>query len=99
MEVVAARQPVSQREVSEALGLDPADMVAVIDLLVDAQYVQRDRDPADRRRYALVLTRQGRRALDRLEAVAAEATEAVLATLSASERAQLHRLAVKAISE
>src|SRR5439155_20249176 len=57
--VVEKRQPVSQREISDYLGLDASDVVGVLDNLEAAHLVQRRRDPADRRRHAVVLTEPG----------------------------------------
>src|SRR3954464_12324335 len=50
---LADRGPMSQREVSELLRYDPGDLVGVIDALEDLEYVVRERDTQDRRRYAL----------------------------------------------
>ena len=60
LQTIAAHQPLSQRELSERLGLDPSDTVAVVDILESAGYVSRDRDPSDRRRHALTLSADGR---------------------------------------
>ncbi|GAA3133026.1 hypothetical protein GCM10020001_064330 [Nonomuraea salmonea] len=46
----------AQREVGDRLGLDPSDMVRLMDGLIAAGLAVRDRDPADRRRYRLTLT-------------------------------------------
>ena len=96
LQVIARRGPVSQREASDVLGIDPGDLVGVIDILEQAGYVRRDRDPDDRRRYALSLTAGGRRALARLDAVATRVADEVLAPLDPSERTVLLRLIAKA---
>jgi DNA-binding MarR family transcriptional regulator len=57
--VIARHQPVSQREISDHLGLDASDVVGVLDILEAAHMVQRQRDPNDRRRHAVVLTERG----------------------------------------
>ncbi|MFC6936891.1 MarR family winged helix-turn-helix transcriptional regulator [Actinomadura yumaensis] len=57
---VAADGPLSQREVSERLRLDPGDVVGLVDALEEAGYVERRRDPGDRRRYRLDVTEAGR---------------------------------------
>jgi DNA-binding MarR family transcriptional regulator len=87
--VVEKRQPVSQREISDYLGLDASDVVGVLDVLEAAHMVQRRRDPADRRRHAVVLTELGETAARRLAALRAQAAERALAGLDSDERRQL----------
>jgi DNA-binding MarR family transcriptional regulator len=84
--------PVTQKQVSKRLGLDPSDMVHVIDILERAGYVTRRRDADDRRRYALELTDDGRAAMARLRALADRANDELLAPLDAKSRAQFGRL-------
>jgi DNA-binding MarR family transcriptional regulator len=92
LRVVAAREPVSQREVSEALLLDPSDLVTLVDILERAGLVERRRDPADRRRYALEVTPRGKLAVVRLREINREANEELLAPLDEHEREQLAEL-------
>ena len=92
LRVVAAREPVSQREVSEALLLDPSDLVTLVDILEGAGLVERRRDPADRRRYALEVTPRGQLAVVRLREINRETNEELLAPLDERERAQLAEL-------
>ncbi len=99
LQVIAAREPVSQREVSDVVLLHPSDMVALIDHLEAHGLVSRLRDPSDRRRYQLTLTPQGRRILSRYDAVALEAEEKVLAPLSVREREPLTRITAKAVAD
>jgi DNA-binding MarR family transcriptional regulator len=90
--VVAKRQPVSQREISDQLGLDASDVVGVLDILEAAHLVVRRRDPADRRRHAVVLTEAGEAAARHLAVIRAEAEDRALADLSPDERRQLAEL-------
>jgi DNA-binding MarR family transcriptional regulator len=90
--VVEKRQPVSQREISDWLGLDASDVVGVLDILEAAGLVERRRDAADRRRHAVVLTAAGDRAARRLSLVRDQAEARVLARLEPGERAQLAEL-------
>lgn len=89
---VARHQPLSQREVSSKLGVDPSDLVNVIDILERAGFVSRQRDPADRRRHLLTLTPEGESAVRRLRALLDEVDDEVLSPLSAGQRHLLHRL-------
>ncbi|GLW07195.1 hypothetical protein Misp01_23250 [Microtetraspora sp. NBRC 13810] len=84
--------PHAQRDLSARLGIDPSDVVKVVDELVAAGHAERARDPADRRRVRVTLTPAGRTALAGLNAQAAEVQDVILAPLDARERAQLHDL-------
>src|SRR6266511_1278239 len=85
-------EPASQKQISDRLGLDPSDMVAVVDLLERAGFVSRVRNPDDRRRYALTVTPAGLAALRRLEAVAAAVQAELLSPLDEVSRATFERL-------
>jgi MarR family transcriptional regulator, lower aerobic nicotinate degradation pathway regulator len=95
---LAEFEPISQREICRRLGMDGSDVVALLDDLEGAGYVVRRRDPRDRRRHAVTLTPDGHRALRRLDEVAAQVEDAVLAPLSAEEREVLHRLLLRALA-
>jgi DNA-binding MarR family transcriptional regulator len=97
LHVVAAREPVSQREVSDALLLDPSDVVTLVDILERAGLVERKRDPADRRRYALEVTAAGQLAVVRLREINHEANQELLAPLDPDEREQLAVLLARVV--
>ena len=92
LKAVATLEPVSQREVSERLVLDPSDLVSLVDILEKAGMVERRRDPADRRRHSLEITPGGKTALRRLDAVGRDVNEEVLTPLDDDERAALAHL-------
>jgi DNA-binding MarR family transcriptional regulator len=94
--VVERLQPVSQREISDTLGLDASDVVGVLDILEAAQMVERRRDPADRRRHAVVLTEAGQTAARRVAVLRAQAGDRALAGLDAEDRQQLMALLERA---
>ena len=94
--VVAELGPVSQREISDRLGIDASDVVGVIDILEAAGMVERRRDPDDRRRHAIVLTDDGERAARRLKALLSQVEARVLAGLAPDERRQLAELLTRA---
>ena len=96
LDVIARHQPVSQREISDHLGLDASDVVGVLDILEAAHMVQRQRDPHDRRRHAVVLTEVGETAARHFANLRAQATERALAGLDEAERRQLVDLLNKA---
>ena len=87
--VVQKRQPVSQRQISDELGVDASDVVGILDILEAASMVERRRDPRDRRRHAVVLTELGETAARRFAAVRTKVTARVLADLDHEERRTL----------
>ena len=95
--VIAARQPVSQREIADRLGHDASDVVGVIDILESAGLVERRRDPDDRRRHAVVLTPKGEGAARHFEVLRAQAEARALAPLEPDERRQLAQLLNRAL--
>ena len=96
LQIVRARGPISQGTLSDQIGIDPGDMVAIIDILEGAGLLTRTRDEADGRRRNLSLTPAGETMTHRLDAIAAEVSGIVLAPLTKRERAVLDRLLVKA---
>jgi len=92
LDTIARHQPVSQRQISDHLGLDASDVVGVLDILEAAHMVQRQRDPGDRRRHAVVLTELGETAARRFAALRKRAIERALGELEDDERRQLVEL-------
>jgi MarR family transcriptional regulator, lower aerobic nicotinate degradation pathway regulator len=90
--------PVCQRRVGEHLAMDSSDLVAVLDDLERAGWVDRRRDQRDRRRQVVTLTAAGRNALRRLDEIAWDAQRSLLEPLTAEEREQLHDLLLRALA-
>ncbi len=97
MAVVSELGPVSQRAISDHLGLDASVVVGVLDILESAGLLERRRDPDDRRRHAVVLTEAGEHASRRLTVLRAQVEARVLAGLAPDERAQLAALLHRAV--
>ena len=97
LDVVNRLQPVSQREISDQLGLDASDVVGVLDVLEAARMVERRRNPQDRRRHAVVLTDVGETAARRFAELRATAEDRVLGHMDADERRQLVDLLNRAV--
>ncbi len=79
----------SQRELADALGMHAPRLVALIDELEARGLVARQRDPRDRRNYAISLTDEGRQLFTELGRVARQHEHALTAALGDTERAQL----------
>ncbi|MFF0636096.1 MarR family winged helix-turn-helix transcriptional regulator [Nocardia sp. NPDC004151] len=56
--------PGPQKEVAKQTRLDPGDIVAYLDALETGGYIERNRDPADRRRQIVSLTATGVQVLE-----------------------------------
>lgn len=88
-------QPVAQADLGRSVGLDPKDLVGVLNDLQSAGHVVRAPDPRDRRKNAVSLTDDGARLLVRCEKAAREANDELLAPLSAAERDQFTGLLIR----
>jgi DNA-binding MarR family transcriptional regulator len=84
--------PALQQQLCEALWLDANNCVLLLNELEDLGYVQRRRDPADRRRHVVELTEAGRIALERAEAAQESLGDELFGALSDEERATLRSL-------
>lgn len=87
-----AREPGSQQQAAQRLGVDRTTMVALIDALEGKGLVARRPDPMDRRRNVIVLTATGRETLGRARRASDRAEQRLLAPLDAAEREQLRSL-------
>jgi DNA-binding MarR family transcriptional regulator len=89
---LSAGAPALQQQLCESLWLDANNCVLLLNELEDLGYVQRRRDPADRRRHVVELTEVGRATLERAEAAQESLGDELFAALSDEERATLHSL-------
>ena len=89
----------SQRGLATVLGLDPSQVVALVDELVDAGLVERRPDPSDRRTRLVVATPAGQRKRESAAVRAAAGLQDPLAPLSAEEQATLRALLSRVAAE
>lgn len=82
----------SQQALAELIRVDRTTMVMTIDGLEAAGYVERRRNPRDRREQLLHLTTAGERAQKRADRIVAAAEEEFLSPLSAGQATELRRL-------
>jgi DNA-binding MarR family transcriptional regulator len=87
-----------QQGLGQMLMLDPNNCVLLLNDLDDAGYVERRRDPQDRRRHIVEITPAGLAALEEAERKLETLEDEVLGNLSQAERAQLHGLLTKALA-
>jgi DNA-binding MarR family transcriptional regulator len=86
-----------QQSLGESMHMDANNLVLLLNEVEAAGYLERRRDPADRRRHIVEVTEEGREALERAEHGLESVEDEVLAKLSEKERATLHRLLDKAL--
>jgi DNA-binding MarR family transcriptional regulator len=89
LRVIKQSDGLSQQALGEKLGMFPSRLVVVLDELEQRGLVERRDNPADRRSYALYLTRAGGEALQQIGRIGREHQDALCAALNTSERAQL----------
>jgi DNA-binding MarR family transcriptional regulator len=92
----AGAAPALQQQLCEALWLDPNNCVLLLNELEDLGYIERRRDPADRRRHVVELTAEGRTALERAERAQESIGDEMFAALSDEERATVRSLLSRA---
>ncbi|WP_328737810.1 MarR family winged helix-turn-helix transcriptional regulator [Streptomyces bobili] len=89
LKMLAEVGPCSQRVLSDELRIDRTVMVGICDGLEQAGHVRRERDPADRRAYAVTVTDSGRQLLAQAEDAVPEFLDGTFQALSPTERRQL----------
>jgi DNA-binding MarR family transcriptional regulator len=86
-----------QQGLGQMLMLDPNNCVLLLNDLDESGWVERRRDPADRRRHLVEITPAGRQALEEAEGKLESLEDEVLGNLSGEERVRLHDLLAKAL--
>lgn len=95
--LVREHGPLSQQNAAAQVGVDRTTMVSLVDGLEDAGWLTRERNPDDRRAYALRLTPAGRSLQKRGEKALDKSADALFLRLSYEERATLRALLLKVI--
>lgn len=86
------RGAMTQGELGTVMGVDPSILVGLLNPLEADGYLSRERDPADRRRHVVTLTRAGERQLDRAAQAQRDAEDELFAGLTGTQRNQLRAL-------
>lgn len=92
------REACSQQALCSSLMLDANNAVLLLNDLEDLGFVERRRDPEDRRRHLVVITKTGLKALLRAEAALDAIEGEIFVGLDDDERAELRRLLLKAVA-
>lgn len=97
--ILEAAGPMSQHELGSTLAKDRTTMVAIVDELERAGLVDRQRNPEDRRAYALRVTDAGSEWLLRAREVLHPAEDRLLAALDCDEREALREMLQRVVYE
>ena len=89
---LAANEGRSQQAIGELMGLNATRMVFLVDELEKQGLVERRRNPADRRSYALYLTGQGREKLHEAQQASVANEREIGVSLTGAQRAELAAL-------
>jgi DNA-binding MarR family transcriptional regulator len=93
--VLAANGPKSQRDLAKTIGIDPRNLVSILDNLEARRFVERRSLKGDRRVRSVSLSVKGQRTLERIQRKAEEIEGEFLAVLTAAERENLHAILLK----
>jgi DNA-binding MarR family transcriptional regulator len=89
--------PASQQGLTEALRLDPSNVVGLLNELEERELITRRRDPADRRRHIVEMSPRGEKELGRAYTRIRLVEDDMLSALSREEKATLYHLLVRAV--
>jgi len=92
LRTIAAEPGRSQQALSGRLGVLPSRVVAYVDELEERGYVERRRNPDDRRLHALHLTASGKRLLRKISTLARQHEDTITAGLDDRQRGTLREL-------
>lgn len=92
--LLADNGPLGQRELGEAMGIDPSVLVTMLNPLEEGGFVTRRRNTHDRRRHIVVLTDAGTKHLTKATRAQQEAEAVLFAGLDDDRREQLRQLLI-----
>jgi DNA-binding MarR family transcriptional regulator len=95
--ILSVDGPDSQFELARLLGKAPGVIVAAVDQLEEKGFVERNRDPHDRRRSRVTLTTAGESALARADELADATVSEMLGGLDGAELVKLRQLLNKGL--
>ena len=88
-----------QADLCASMQMDANNTVLLLNYLEDLGFVERRRDPADRRRHIVAITDSGFEALARAERAMESLEEEVFGAMSAEDRESLRSLLARAVAE
>jgi DNA-binding MarR family transcriptional regulator len=97
MKLLSERGPAGQQGLADALSLDPSNVVGLLNELEERGLITRRRDPADRRRHIVELSRAGEDELALAYARLSHVEDNLLHALTGEERDTPRALLVRAV--
>lgn len=88
----------SQAALAASLGIDPTNVVALLNELESAELIERRRSPEDRRRHTVVLTPVGAQRLAEIENALARLEHRLFAAMDSEDQNALYELLQRAAS-
>ena len=85
----------SQKQLGDFVGIDPRNLVPVIDFLEERSLVKRVADPSDRRVSFIELTAKGKSLAEKIRTAGQNLEKEMFACLSEKEKDSLHSLLLK----
>jgi DNA-binding MarR family transcriptional regulator len=89
---LAETGPVCQQFLAGVIGIDPRNIVPILDSLEARGLVSRETDPADRRRRVIDLTPAGQRIVAELSALGEQTERELLASVPPADQESLRRI-------
>ena len=96
--IIKANPGLAQSEIADAVGIEPARLVRVLDELERRGWIERMRSASDRRSHALFLTADGQKAFERIKRMARQHEDNAIARLGPAKYKSMLRL-LKEINE
>jgi DNA-binding MarR family transcriptional regulator len=93
--LLEAIEQASQQHLAQRLSIDRANMVALLDVLEQRGFVERQADPGDRRRHIVKLTAVGQVEFQQMRQAREKVDKAFFAGLDTTEQETLQKLLVK----
>ena len=95
LNIIAENPDISQKEISVRAFKDHASITRIIELLVKRNFLERDFNSDDRRRFSLSLTEIGKNTLKQIEPIVNSNRTAALEGVSAQEIESLKKILTK----
>jgi DNA-binding MarR family transcriptional regulator len=99
LRILEADPGVTQQALCDLLGMFPSRLVGLLDELEKMKLIERRADPADRRTYALHLTKAGQDMLSEIAKLARQHQDDLCAALSEKERALLAEMLSRIVAQ